>query len=146
MRRFAEKTTVAVEKSRAELERLLEHAKADSIGIMRDKEKAVIACRLNGRNIRFDLSLPTLQTINKRSPRRNWDNVLEQELRQRWRALLLVVKAKLESVASNIESFDEAFLAHVVMPDGQTVGQHVMGPVALAYQSGEMPTQLMLSQ
>ncbi len=34
---------------------------------------------------------------------------------------MLSIKAKLESVASGIETFEEAFLADVIVDDGQTV-------------------------
>ena len=41
--------------------------------------------------------------------------------RQRWRALNLAIKAKLEAVESGIVTFDQEFLAHIVGPSGQTV-------------------------
>lgn len=45
----------------------------------------------------------------------------EKATRQRWRALALVIKAKLEAVASGITEFEQEFLAHIVLPDGRTV-------------------------
>lgn len=39
------------------------------------------------------------------------------EHRRRWRALLLGIKAKLEYVQSGIATFDEEFLAHIVIDD-----------------------------
>jgi hypothetical protein len=39
----------------------------------------------------------------------------EQAVRQRWRALVLVIKAKLEAVESGITSFEDEFLAHTVL-------------------------------
>jgi hypothetical protein len=47
-----------------------------------------------------------------------------------------MVKAKLESVESKIESFGEAFLAHLIMPDGKTGGAHAQPTIADAYQGG----------
>jgi hypothetical protein len=61
---------------------------------------------------------------------------------QRWRALLLVIKAKLESVESNIETFEHAFLAQIVMPNDQTVSEILNPIIAFAYKSGKMPKQL----
>ena len=59
----------------------------------------------------------------------------ERAERQRWRALLLVLKAKLESVESNIETFENAFLAQIVMPGDQTVadlvGPHIIDAAVL---------------
>lgn len=66
----------------------------------------------------------------------------EQACRQSWRALALVIKAKLEAVAAGIVSFESEFLANIVMPDGQTVAEHVKPKIALAYQSGDMPPML----
>jgi response regulator RpfG family c-di-GMP phosphodiesterase len=48
--------------------------------------------------------------------------VNDAETRRRWRCLAMVIKAKLEVVASGISSFEEEFLAHVMLYDGRTVG------------------------
>jgi hypothetical protein len=84
--------------------------------------------------------------------RRLWFNLPLQEgadakgerlRKQRWRALLLCIKAKLESVASNIETFEEAFLAHVVMPDNRTVYEHTAPRIAPIANDGEMQPLLL---
>jgi hypothetical protein len=64
---------------------------------------------------------------------------LEKAERQRWRALLLVIKAKLEAVESAITAFDEEFLAHIVMPNDRTVADLVHRLVDDAYRTGRMP-------
>jgi len=69
------------------------------------------------------------------TPRRPRD----AEVRRRWRALVLVVKGKLEAVESEIVTFEEEFLAHLVLPNGQTVGSEVRPMVAQAYETGIMP-------
>jgi hypothetical protein len=56
----------------------------------------------------------------------------------RWRCLALVIKAKLEAVESGITTFEDEFLAHIMMPDGQTVGQHVRPNIASAYEQRSM--------
>jgi hypothetical protein len=66
----------------------------------------------------------------------------DQECRQRWRALLLVIKAKLEAVESGIACFEEEFLAHIVLPNGQQVGQWLRPQLAFAYERGNMPPML----
>ena len=45
---------------------------------------------------------------------------------------------RLESVDSKIETFEEAFLAHVVMPDGQTVAQHALPKIREVYAENKM--------
>jgi hypothetical protein len=67
---------------------------------------------------------------------------LDQAIRQRWRALLLVIKAKLEAVQGGITEFDAEFLPHIVLPDGQTVGDWIIPQVNTAYELGEMPQAL----
>lgn len=48
------------------------------------------------------------------------------------------IKAKLESIESGIETFEDAFLAHIMMPDGATVGEHAKPMIARSYESGTM--------
>ena len=66
----------------------------------------------------------------------------EQAVRQSWRALALVIKAKLEAVQAGIVEFDQEFLAHLVLPGGQTVFEHVAPGVAQAISSGHVPDLL----
>lgn len=86
---------------------------------------------MKDRRLRFDLPLETSRV-------KNW----EQINRGRWRLLLLCIKAKLESVASGVETFEESFLAHVVMPDGKTVHDHVRPGIESAYKGKPMAALL----
>jgi hypothetical protein len=54
----------------------------------------------------------------------------------------LVIKAKLEAVESGIACFEEEFMAHIVLPDGRTVGEHVIPGIAQAYETGNVPALL----
>jgi hypothetical protein len=78
------------------------------MGSRLESAKAIILFEAHVRRLRFDLPLPDGK-----------GDRADQARKQRWRALLLCIKAKLEAVASNIETFEEAFLAHVVMPDNR---------------------------
>jgi hypothetical protein len=129
-RLYANDTRVPVAQSRAEIERLLEKHKARQYGTAVDYElkTARVQFRLHDRIIRFVISLP--------DPARLRRERLAQAERQRWRALLLVIKAKLESVENNIESFEHAFLSQIVMPDDRTVAEIVTPQIAEAYSSG----------
>lgn len=44
----------------------------------------------------------------------------------------------LNALADGIETFEDAFLAHIVMPDGSTVAEHTLPRIAAAYDSGKM--------
>jgi hypothetical protein len=59
----------------------------------------------------------------------------ERACRQRWRALGLVIKAKLESVESGIETFEKAFMPYLLLPDGKIVAEHVEA----ALQNNQLP-------
>jgi hypothetical protein len=67
---------------------------------------------------------------------------VKKKNREAWRALLLCIKAKLVSVESKIETFEEAFLAHVVMPDGKTAYEHTRPRIAAMYKGGEIQALL----
>ena len=148
MTRYAEKTKVHSSKSRAEIERILIRYGADQFMYGWDDNtenlKAIVAFRMNNRYIKFFLPMPSKSEFNitpgkhKRSPKlalKAW----EQATRQRWRALALVIKAKLEAVESGITEFESEFMAHIVLPDGQTVGQYMIPQIATAYDKGKMP-------
>lgn len=134
---YAEKTDVPVSKSRMEIERLLERAKAKQFGtaVDYDLRQARVQFRLQDRIVRFVIALP--------DPKKIGEGVrFERAERQRWRALLLVIKAKLESVENQIATFEEEFLAHIVMPNDQTVAQIVLPQIAESYKTGKMPKAL----
>lgn len=134
---FAEKTKVPVSQTRAEIERLLERRKAKQFGTATDYDrlKARIDFRLHDRVVRFVIELP--------DPKKLGTGIrFEQAERQKWRALLLVVKAKLESVDNGIETFEEAFLANIVMPNDRTVSEIIRPQIGEAYKTGKMPLAL----
>jgi len=66
----------------------------------------------------------------------------EQGCRASWRALLLIVKAKLEAVAARISTIEREFLADVVLPDRSTVGEWVRPQLAQVYERADMPALL----
>lgn len=146
--RFAQSTGVSPERSRAEIETLLRRYQATSFGYATDGGQAMVQFRLCDRIVRFLIPLPKAEDVRHTATGRSRrsdkiPDVLAQEERQRWRALLLVIKAKLEAVESGITTFEEEFLAHIVMPDGKTMGQHVLPGIAAAYESGRMPKALL---
>lgn len=124
---YASKTKVPQEQTRSEIERTLHRYGATKFVYFSEAGRAIIIFEAKDRRIRFDLPVPE-GGLDKDA----------QVRRQRWRALLLCIKAKLESVDSKIESFEDAFLAHIVMPDGVTVGQHTRATIESAYSGGKM--------
>lgn len=149
MTRYAENTAVSSEKSRAEIERTLTRYGATAFGYGWQNNSAVIMFEVRGRRIKFTLPLPDKQGDSIRlTPTgmvrgdRAREEAYEQAVRQRWRALVLCIKAKLEAVEAGIVEFSDEFMAHVVLPDGQTVGEWAKPQLELAYRSGKMPPML----
>lgn len=150
MTRYANETSVSPEKSRSEIETTLTRYGASSFAYGWDQETAVIGFVVNGRQIRFRLDLPdrndraithTPKTRVRRDARAI-EAAFDQAVRQRWRALALVIKAKLEAVETGITTFEDEFLAHTVLPDGSTAGEWMAPQIDRAYASGEMPSML----
>jgi len=149
MSTYASNTSVSVEASKAEIERTLQRYGATSFMTGWDAERAVLGFVIADRQIRFVLQLPDRNakvfTHHSRGARTATAALAawEQACRQRWRALALVIKAKLEAVESGITTIEDEFLAHTVLPGGSTVGDWARTEVARAYQLGTMPTSLL---
>jgi hypothetical protein len=129
VRPYAADTTVAVGRSKAAIEDLLRQHGATEFASGWDPTHDKMQFRLFDRTIRFMLPRPdkTLRkfTHDGRGSRRTpvqMAKVLDQADRQRWRALYLVIRAKLEAVEAGISIFEQEFLAYVVMGNGMTVG------------------------
>lgn len=151
MGRYAQNTTVTVERSRAEIEEMLMRYGADGFQTGWSNGRAMVAFHLKSLTIRFVLPIPDktekrfLERHNKRSGRleklsesislRMW----EQERQSRWRALCLVVKAKLEAVECGISTLENEFLAFIVLPDSTTFGEWVMENALPQIRGGTMP-------
>lgn len=148
---FADTTTVSPEKTLVEIETTLKRYKADSFMRGWDADTAWIGFRACDRLVRFRIDLPDPKDkkfTHKAPYSLNSDSkaaaLHDQATRTIWRRLLLCIKAKLESVSSGIETFETAFAAHIVLPDGQTVGEWLAPQIAAAYATREMPNRLAL--
>lgn len=148
--RYAAGTEVSSDRSRAEIERTLQRYGARQFMYGYDESRAIVGFQINNRQVRFDLPLPNpdnrefTHTPSRGTPRSptQREAAYEQAVKQKWRALNLVIKAKLEAVETGIVTFDAEFLAHLVLPDGRTVADHVVPMVKTAYTTNEMPALL----
>lgn len=132
---YAVETEVPVDRTRGDIEKTLTRYGADAMLMGHADNVAFVQFRAEGRVVKFVIPLPARDAYSTEAKH-------HQATRSRWRATLLVIKAKLESIESKIETFDEAFLPHIVLPDGQTVGAWLNPQVALAFQHGAMPKML----
>ena len=128
MAEYAVRTRVPADRTRLDIEGLMRKRGADQFFTGGDAERAMLAFRLAGRQIRFVLPLGDVRN--------------EQARRSRWRALLLVIKAKMEAVDVGILTLEDAFLADTVLPDRQTVAEYMKPQIESAYTTGNMPPLL----
>ncbi len=146
-RAYAAGTTVPVEKTRADIERLLTKHGAAQLGIVTDAERglAMVLFTLANRQIRMRVPLPRLDVVRASARHGSHDHHIvrwEQLSRERWRAVLLLVRAKLELVELGISTIEREFLADIALPDGQTVGEVLRPRLEEAYMTGRMPPML----
>lgn len=143
---FAEKTSVPVDRTEAEIKRMVLRYGASEYMSGEKPGHAIVGFRAQDRLIRFELDLQIEDADRTPTGRRRRGQAAtlayDQEVRRRWRALCLVIKAKLESVESGIETFESAFMANIVMPDGKTFGKHAGPAIESAYATGRVPLLL----
>lgn len=146
---YAERTEVSIERSIAEAVTLVKRAGGNRILQYEEPDRFVLQFELGGRLIRFSVTLPPIEEMPKLDGRSRPLSAADQKAkqaqahRQRARALLLVIKAKIESVDSKVETFEQAFLANVVMGDDRTVYERVAAPIAAEYEN-RAPQHLLL--
>lgn len=139
-RRYAIKTEVPVQRSRQEIENLLERYGGEAFAFASDSGRAIIGFRIasdTGRkvHVKIELPLPKPDGLSERQ--------LAQEQRSAWRSLVLIVKAKLEACATGISTIEREFMADLVMPDGRTLTQHLGLQIDRMLESGKQAPLLL---
>lgn len=138
---YASGTKVSVEKSRLDLEGILAKYGASNRAVVVDDARAVTSVLfiIAGRKYRLDVPLPRVEDF--RPPKlqepygwREWSPVrkdewvakhYDQACRERWRFLVLAIKAKLELARIGLSSIEREFLADLVLPNGKTAGEEL---------------------
>lgn len=145
---YAKDTDVPVAASKSEIERTLtRYGATEFLQGWRDGV-AYLAFTIKRRPIRIIVPMPKrdefLRTENRRLARSEAqiDAAWEKAQRQKWRALLLVVKAKLEAVESGISTIDDEFLAWTLLPSGETVREWIEPQLDRVISAGQMPALL----
>lgn len=137
--RYAEGTTVPVEKSHIEVQKILKRYGATNSGFAEKGEAAAILFTMKGRRYRIELIYPAVgafqQTGKVRRTQAQAAEAREKEIRRLWRALFMVVKAKLEAAQSGIVTFEQEFLAHTVLANDQTMSEWMEGQL----RAGKVP-------
>lgn len=136
---YARDTEVTPERSRGEIERTLERYGATDFGYMVTPDRAQVAFKIREHTVRLSLPLPPakdfrLTPTGLARSESSAKDARDKAVRQRWRALALAVKAKLEAIDAGLATFEQEWFAYLVLPDGSTVyeqaGERYRGAIA----------------
>jgi hypothetical protein len=148
---YAKDTKVSVDRSLSEIERTVDRWGATSFAYGRQDTKGMIGFTLRDRQIRFVVPLPeasskefTLSETGRRRTDSAARAAYEQAVKARWRALSVVIKAKLVAVEEGIVTFEEEFGMHMVLPNGSTVAEHITPYIDQAYLEGNVAPLLQI--
>ncbi len=151
MTRYAEGTTVSADQSISELKRSINRFGATGFAYAEQGNRVQVHFQSNGLVIRFDMTLPAredfrlTETGRIRSQSAALDE-WEKACRRQWRSLAAVVKAKLIAVDDGISTFEQEFLAFVVLPNGETVGDRMVPDIRAIATTGNVPSVLALPE
>jgi len=145
-RRYAADTSVPMDRSISEIRTTVRRYGASEFAHMESDTQAAITFTMRGRRILFRLVMPSPEapefTQTERGKVRSSlvaEAAWEQACRSRWRALALVIKAKLEAVEVGIVVFEDEFLANTVPPGASvTFGETVRESMKLAHEKREL--------
>jgi hypothetical protein len=116
---YAANTKVSVTRSREQVIDFLRKHGAVEFAFGIRSGTSILTFALDDREIRITIDMPER----------------EQECMSRWRAILLIVKAKLEAISSGISTIEREFLADVVVAaDGRTVHEVMRDAINTHYQ------------
>jgi hypothetical protein len=151
---FAAGTTVPVERSRAEVERILVRYGASAFSSSWDARRATVGFAFKRWHVRFDLEYPDpgerrfTHAAGRYQPRSKADaaRAYDAELRRLWRSLAILLKAKLDCVTSGVTTFEKEFLAALVIPGtNETVAELAIPQLTAARDNGSRTTTPLLS-
>ena len=124
VRRYAEGTKVSAESSRGEITGILAKHGVARMGWMADPDGDQLMFELAGGQYRLAITKPTMAEV-----RRDYPNAydpqakLDGEWRRRWRANVLLLKAKLEFIDSGDTTIERELMPYRVLKDGRTLEQ-----------------------
>ncbi len=133
VRRYAEGTKVSVESSRGEITGILAKHGVQRMGWMATPEGDELLFELGGGQYRLQIRRPTLEEVRARyvAEGGRWNLVydpqakVDAEWRRRWRANVLLLKAKLEFIDAGDTTIERELLPYRVLTDGRTLEQAI---------------------
>lgn len=128
--RYAEGTKVTVESSRGEITGILAKHGCEVMAWGTAPDGDTLQFVLGGKSFRFKITKPTRDEVYKRDAKSysypanvDWDTKVAAEWRRRWRAHVLLIKAKLEFIEGGDTTLEQEFLPYAVLKDGRTVSE-----------------------
>jgi hypothetical protein len=133
-RRFADGTTVSVESSRGEITGILTKHGVQRQGWVSEPEGDSLHFELAGFQYRFRIPKPTLDEVKSDYQKRGGDwfalrdreGRVAAEWRRRWRANVLLLKAKLEFADGEASTVLRELMPYALLRDGRTLEEAVL--------------------
>lgn len=129
---FAKRTEVTVDRSRAEIERLLQRFGAEGFAYAWEGGQETVGFVYAAKRVRLSIPLPKRESYRS-------EDAWSKERRRRFRVLVLAVKSLLVAVEEGLIGFEEAFLSWFVTPDGATVAEKVIPQLEEVARRGLLP-------
>lgn len=129
--RFAEGTTTSVETSRAELTAILTKNGVRRMGWYGDADAGdELHFEYHGGQYRMRITRPTDEETRTAyshlyAPQVDWIAKREAEWRRRWRATVLLLKAKMEFIDGGDTTADRELMPYRVLQDGRTLEEAI---------------------
>ncbi len=125
MAKYAKNTKVPVERSRIEIEKILKRYGIDNFFFGTSPQGDGIGFNYKGRTVKFGIPLPKRDDYKATN---TGEQNFKRANRQRYRVLVIALKAKLEMVDIGLTTFEEEFLAQTCLADGNTVSEFMELP------------------
>lgn len=146
---YAENTTVSPARTREELEKFLVRRGATGFVAGWQGDRNVVSFIWRDRHMRVEVPLlerthvkiTHTETARRRTERQQQE-AYDKMVRSRWRAVFLIIKAKIETIELGASTLDQEFGMSYVLPDGSTVADNVLPRLEQAFSTGEVPELL----
>lgn len=125
-KRYAEGTTVEVTSSRGEITGILAKHGVVRQAMASEPERDILQFELAGRRFQLVVERPTLADVRRMYPNAyNEQAKLDGEWRRRWRATVLLLKAKLEFADGETSTIERELLPYMLTAGGQTIEEAI---------------------
>lgn len=144
---YAKTTSVSVDRSRTEIEHLVMRYGATGFIYGQEENRAMVAFKLGMHQVKIVLLLPPATEFETTPTGQHRTSTAaikahQQAIRQRWRALKLIIQAKFEAVECGVSTFEREFLADLLLPSGETFGERFIPEIEAAIAGRGLPKLL----